>query len=251
MNMLREERELRKSEAVIELIKVSKIYFSKDGVPFPALKDINLKISKGDFTAIMGPSGHGKTTLLNMIGLLDKPTSGRVFLGGVDTSKLSEGDMALLRNYKIGFVFQMYNLINRMSVLENLELPLIKRGIPRRRRIEMVLDALYNVGGEKRWLNKRPSQLSGGQQQRVAIARAIVGNPEIVLADEPTGNLDSASSKVVMETFKRLNELGKTIVVVTHASEIANCSRRILLIKDGKIVGETKPNIDECVSMKT
>jgi putative ABC transport system ATP-binding protein len=212
------------------------------------LRDINLKVFRGEFIAIMGPSGHGKTTLLNMIGLLDRPSYGKVYIDGIDTSMLSEVELSLLRNYKLGFVFQMYNLINRMNILENLELPLMRRGIPRGRRIRMVIDALERVGGDRSWLYKRPTQLSGGQQQRVAIARAIVGDPEVVLADEPTGNLDTMSSKVVMDTFRRLNDMGKTIIVVTHAREIANCADKILLIRDGRLVGSLEPKSSLCVS---
>ncbi len=232
---------------IVELVNVYKIYRTRGGMEFVALRDINLSIYNGDFVSIMGPSGHGKTTLLNMIGLLDRPTRGRVLIDGIDTSRLGDKELSILRNEKIGFVFQQYNLINRMSVLENIELPLVLRGIPRRRRIEMVLEALEKVGGEESWLGKRPSQLSGGQQQRVAIARAIVGNPEIILADEPTGNLDTSSSRVIMETFIRLNKMGKTIVMVTHASEISNCSNKILLIRDGALVGEAEPVWKDCV----
>ncbi len=232
---------------IVELINVYKIYQTKEGMEFIALRDVNLTIFSGDFVSIMGPSGHGKTTLLNMIGLLDRPTRGKVLIDGIDTSYLGDKELSILRNEKIGFVFQQYNLINRMTVLENIELPLILRGIPRRKRVEMVLDALEKVGGEESWLNKRPTQLSGGQQQRVAIARAIVGDPEIILADEPTGNLDTASSKVIMETFIKLNKLGKTIVMVTHASEISNCSNKILLIRDGSLVGEAEPKWSDCV----
>ncbi|MGB9729890.1 MAG: ABC transporter ATP-binding protein, partial [Thermoprotei archaeon] len=179
-------------------------------------------------------------TLLQIIGLLDKPTSGTVIINGVEVNGLSDNELARFRNKVLGFVFQQYNLINRMSVLENIEIPLIIRGIPRSKRIEIVKEALMMVGGDLTWLTKKPSQLSGGQQQRVAIARAIVGNPEIILADEPTGNLDSESSKIIMETFVKLNKTGKTIIMVTHNPEIAMCSERIVLIRDGIIVGEER-----------
>lgn len=231
----------------VRLENVYKIYRMGDGSEFRALNGVNLTIGRGEYVAIMGPSGHGKTTLLNMIGLLDRPTKGKVYIDGVDTSSLSDVELSSFRNRKIGFVFQQYNLINRMSVLENIELPLIVRGVPRRIRVERVVDALEKVGGERSWLYKRPTQLSGGQQQRVAIARAIVGDPDIILADEPTGNLDTASSRVVMDVFRRLNELGKTIILVTHASDIANCARRILLIRDGRIYGEVKPDFKRSI----
>ncbi len=226
----------------IRLENVYKIYRMGDGLEFRALNGISLDIDRGDYVAIMGPSGHGKTTLLNMIGLLDRPTMGKVYIEGIDTSLLSDEELSRLRNKKLGFVFQQYNLVNRMSVLENIELPLVIRGIPRSRRVKMVIEALEKIGGDREWLYKRPTQLSGGQQQRVAIARAIVGDPDIILADEPTGNLDTASSKIIMETFERLNKMGKTIVMVTHAHDIANCAKRILLIRDGVIRGEVRPD---------
>ncbi len=229
-------------DVAIKLVDVYKIYRMGDGLEFRALNGISLEIGRGEYVAIMGPSGHGKTTLLNMIGLLDRPTRGKVFIDGVDTSKLDDEELSRFRNEKLGFVFQQYNLINRMTVLENIELPLVIRGIPRSERVRMVIDALEKIGGDRSWLYKRPTQLSGGQQQRVAIARAIVGDPDIILADEPTGNLDTASSRVIMETFQRLNEMGKTIVMVTHAHDIANCANRILLIRDGVIKGEIKPD---------
>ncbi len=227
---------------VVELRNVTKVYKLPGAPEVWALKGINLEVRKGEFVSIMGPSGHGKTTLLQIIGLLDRPTSGSVIINGVEANGLSDSELAQFRNKTLGFVFQQYNLINRMSVLENIEIPLIVRGIPRDKRIALVKEALKMVGGEYTWLNKKPTQLSGGQQQRVAIARAIVGNPEIILADEPTGNLDSGSSRIVMETFVKLNKAGKTIIMVTHNPEIAMCSERIILIRDGIIVGEEKPD---------
>jgi len=224
-------------KTILKLINVKKIYRT-DSIETYALRGVNLEVYEGDFIAIMGPSGSGKTTLLNILGLLDKPTSGKVLIDGVDVSKLSDTEMAKIRNYKIGFVFQQFNLVSRLTVLENIELPLLVRGIPRSKRIEMVKEALLKVGGDLSWLNKKPTQLSGGQQQRVAIARAIVGKPEVVLADEPTGNLDSASAKVIMETFIELNRLGHTVVMVTHDPEVAACAEKTLLLRDGRIVGE-------------
>jgi len=242
---LAERRAVKK--IIIELEKVSKVYVTPGGQEYWALRGVDLKVYENDFISIMGPSGHGKTTLLNMIGLLDRPTEGKVFIDGIDTSFLNDYELSRIRNLKIGFVFQQFNLINRMNILENIELPLIIRGFPRHDRIKMVIDALKKVGGDETWLHKRPGQLSGGQQQRVAIARAIVGNPEVILADEPTGNLDTASSKVVIETFRNLNKLGKTVIIVTHAREIASCTNNIYLIRDGRIVGEAKPSPKDCV----
>jgi len=234
---------------LIEAVGVSKVY-RMGGNEFWALRNVNLEVCEGEFLAIMGPSGHGKTTLMNIIGLLDKPSSGRVLIDGVDTAKLDDEELSRLRNRKIGFVFQQYNLINRMSVLENIEVPLLPRGLPRSERLRLAARAIEMAGGERSWLHKRPNQLSGGQQQRVAIARAIVGDPEIILADEPTGNLDTASSKVVMQTFARLNSIGKTIVMVTHNPEVALCSKRILYIRDGRISGEEVPDPTKCTLLK-
>ncbi|MEM3703570.1 MAG: ABC transporter ATP-binding protein [Candidatus Bathyarchaeia archaeon] len=215
-----------------------------------ALKGVNFKLHKGQLIAIMGPSGSGKTTLLNMIGLLDRPTKGRIFFDGFDVSRLNDKALASLRNNKLGFVFQTFNLVNRLTVFENIELPLIPKGIPRRIRVEMVREALTKAGGNEKWLPKKPTQLSGGEQQRVAIARAIVGKPVVVLADEPTGNLDRASAKLVIETFLSLNKAGHTVVVVTHDPEVANCMEKIYVIRDGMIVGEFMPNKAESLISK-
>jgi len=233
-------------DIVIKLVDVKKVYRASSITTW-ALRGVNLEVRKGDYVAIMGPSGSGKTTLLNIIGLLDRPTSGKVIIDGRDISRLSSREVSRLRNYKIGFVFQMFNLVNRLTVLENIELPLVPRGVPRPLRVKLVKEALLKVGGELSWLLKRPNQLSGGQQQRVAIARAIVTNPAILLADEPTGNLDRKSAKQVVQTFMKLNESGQTIIVVTHDPEVANCCRKILLIRDGKIIGDVEPNTDRCI----
>jgi len=231
---------------VLVLENVVKVY-KASGIETQALKGISLKIYRGDFIAIMGPSGSGKTTLLNIMGLLDKPTSGRVLIAGIEASRLSSSELARIRNYKIGFVFQFFNLVNRLTVLENIEMPLIPRGIPRPKRVEMATAALIKAAGDPSWLPKKPSQLSGGQQQRVAIARAIVGEPEILLADEPTGNIDTASSKIVVNTFKKLNEAGATIVVVTHNPEVANCTQKIYIIRDGLLVNTINPDPSKCI----
>lgn len=212
-----------------------------------ALRGVNLRVARGDIVSIMGPSGSGKTTLLNMIGLLDRPTKGTIYIDGVNTAKLNDRELAKFRNYKIGFVFQQFNLIGRLTVLENIELPLIARGLPRDVRMKMALESLRRVGGEESWLTKRPTQLSGGQQQRVAIARAIVTSPSIILADEPTGNLDRASAKLVMNTFLELNKTGQTIIIVTHDPEVANCTNRIYVIRDGMIVDVKEPDKNKCI----
>jgi len=234
---------------IIELVDVYKEYRAGT-ISTVALKKVNFQIFRGQLIAIMGPSGSGKTTLLNMIGLLDRPTKGKIFFDGLDISRLDDKTLASLRNTKLGFVFQTFNLVNRLSVFENVELPLIPRGIPRSVRAKMVLDAIEKVGGDRSWLQKKPNQLSGGQQQRVAIARAIVGKPVVLLADEPTGNLDRASAKVVIETFLNLNKAGHTVVVVTHDPEVANCMEKIYVIRDGEIVGEYTPNKAESLISK-
>ncbi len=231
---------------VVVLEDIVKIYRS-GSVETPALRGISLKIYEGEFIAIMGPSGSGKTTLLNIMGLLDKPTSGRVYIDGIEVSKLNSGEIARIRNYKIGFVFQSFNLINRLTVLENIEIPLIPRGIPRPKRIQMATNALIRAAGDPSWLPKKPNQLSGGQQQRVAIARAIVGEPPILLADEPTGNLDMASSRIVVKTFQELNKTGSTIVVITHNPEVANCTEKIYVLRDGRLIGEVSPDPSKCI----
>ncbi len=231
---------------IIRLEKVVKIYKAGNILTY-GLRGVDLAVYKGEFIAIMGPSGSGKTTLLNMMGLLDRPTSGKVLIDGMNVLGLNDKHLAYVRNAKIGFIFQQYNLVNRLSVLENIEMPLIPRGIPRSKRIEMVKEALIKAAGDLSWLRKRPNQLSGGQQQRVAIARAIVGKPEILLADEPTGNLDRVSAKAVMETFLGLNKQGLTIVVVTHDPEIANCAQKIYILRDGRIVNIRKADPERSI----
>jgi putative ABC transport system ATP-binding protein len=242
-------QETKQNKPIIQLVDVYKEY-GAGTISTLALRKVNFQIYREQVIAIMGPSGSGKTTLLNMIGLLDKPTKGKIFFDGFDVSRLDEETLANLRNTKLGFVFQTFNLINRLSVFENIELPLIPRGIPRNIRAKMVLDAIMKVGGDKSWLPKKPNQLSGGQQQRVAIARAIVGKPVVLLADEPTGNLDRASARVVVETFLNLNKEGHTVVVITHDPEVANCMDKIYVIRDGEIIGEYTPNRAESLINK-
>lgn len=233
-------------KAIVRLEGVVKVYRTGE-VYTVALRGVDLEIRRGDYIAIMGPSGSGKSTLLNIIGLLDRPTRGLVLVKGLDVSRLSDKQLARLRNRVIGFVFQQFNLINRLTVLENIELPLVVRRMPRRLRRKLAASALLQAGGELSWLNKHPSQLSGGQQQRVAIARAIVGSPELILADEPTGNLDRRSAYQVVKTFTRLNARGQTVVIVTHDPEVANCTRLIYLLRDGRIVDKTSPRPENCI----
>ena len=221
----------------IETENVTKKYFLGPNV-ISAVNGINLKIRKGEFVSIMGPSGSGKSTLLNLLGALDKPTSGRVLIAGVDISKLNDEELAELRNRKIGFVFQAYNLITRSTVKRNMELPALVKGLPKEKRMQRINELLSVVGLQEK-LYRKPKTLSGGEQQRVAIARALMNDPEIVLADEPTGNVDSKTGHVIMSFFRRLNrERGTTMVVVTHDPEVARMTDRIIYIRDGRIVKE-------------
>ncbi|MEM0015701.1 MAG: ABC transporter ATP-binding protein [Saccharolobus sp.] len=223
---------------IIRLENITKEY--EGNVKTTALNNINLEINEGEFIAILGPSGSGKTTLLLILGILDRPTQGKVYVNNKDVTRMSDSEISKIRNEYIGFVFQNYNLIPRLTVFQNVELPLVARGIPKKKREDIVIEALKLVGIES-LIKKRSSELSGGQQQRVAIARALAQNPKIILADEPTGNLDSVNAKIVMDTFKKINEeLKTTIVVVTHDKEVASYARRKIFIRDGKIVGEEK-----------
>ena len=225
--------------ALIEVKNAIKTYQMGDEL-FYAMNDVSFEIEQGDFVAIMGASGSGKSTCMNMLGTLDKPNSGEYYLDGVDVFSLSPDELSDIRNNKIGFVFQGFNLISRTSALDNVQLPMIYKGIPEEERIERARQALKIVGLEKKE-NNLPSQMSGGQQQRVAIARAIVNDAPLILADEPTGNLDTKTSIDVMEFFVNLNEkLGKTIVLVTHEPDIAEYTKRILRFKDGKIIEDTR-----------
>jgi putative ABC transport system ATP-binding protein len=222
------------NNVIIELQNVKKIY-KMDGVETPALRGVDLKINKGEFVAIMGPSGSGKSTLLHMVGALDKPTSGKVFLDGVDISTLKESDLARLRGKKIGIVFQFFNLHPTLTALENIELPMIVIEKDKKERQQRALELLKAVGLEHR-AHHLPSQMSGGEQQRIAIARALANDPEIILADELTGNLDTKTKAEIMNFLLKLQKEKKmTVTVITHEPEIANYAETIIRIVDGKI----------------
>ncbi len=221
---------------ILELKGIYKDYI-QDKMVVPVLKDINLNVEEGEYVAIMGPSGSGKTTLMNIIGCLDKPTKGEFFLDGRDVLKCKENEMSDLRLKFIGFVFQNFNLLPRQTALDNVSLPLSYAGVPRAKRRAIAAQELERVGLGDR-MKFQPNQLSGGQKQRVAIARALVNKPKILLADEPTGALDTKSGEQVMELFQRLNDEGVTVVMITHDPDIAEHARRIVYIRDGEIVKE-------------
>ena len=220
--------------AIILLEHISKLYGSGD-TEVKALADVNLTIERGEYCAIMGPSGSGKSTVMNIIGCLDRPTSGHYALDGVDVAQLGDQELAHVRNLKIGFVFQQFHLLSQLTALENVMLPMIYAGVSAKERYQKAMEALEHMGLGNRAQNK-PNQLSGGQQQRVAIARAIVNRPVLLLADEPTGALDSRTSQEVMNIFSELNEGGMTVVMVTHEPDIARRSRRIIWFLDGQVL---------------
>jgi len=227
------------SSTVIRIDRVSKTYQTGD-ILVHALRGLSLTIQRGEFVAIMGPSGSGKSTLMNMIGCLDRPTKGKYFLEGVDVSTMGRAQLADVRNQRVGFVFQSFNLVSRTSALENVELPLLYAGVSSGERKRRAREALAIVGLSDRERNM-PNQLSGGQQQRVALARALVNNPSIILADEPTGALDTRTSVEVMEIFQRLNrERNLTVILVTHESDISQYGERVIQVRDGRIAADQK-----------
>ena len=231
--------------ALVDLQNIYKIYSDgEDEKAIHALDGISLQVYEHEFVAIVGSSGSGKSTCMNIIGCLDIPTSGEYFLNGIDVSTMNEKELAHVRNKQIGFIFQQYNLIPKLNVLENVELPLLYRGISAAERRERALEALGRVGLADR-AKKFPNQLSGGQQQRVSIARALAGNPPVILADEPTGALDSKTGKEVLEFLKQLNREGTTIILITHDNGIAQQIKRVVRIQDGKIISdETKEGME-------
>lgn len=220
-------------QPIIHLSDIRKNYYmGKQAIV--VLKGISLDIMKNEYVALMGPSGSGKSTLMNILGCLDSPTSGTYILNDHDVSKMADDDLAVVRNKEIGFVFQQFNLLPRLSALENVALPLVYAGIPKKQRNEMAMDVVQKVGLEERSHHK-PNELSGGQCQRVAIARALVNNPSIILADEPTGNLDSKTSVEIMDIFGKIHAGGNTVVLVTHEEDIANHALRVVRLRDGVI----------------
>lgn len=222
---------------IIQLKNVFKSYFlGKEEIP--VLKDINLTIYKNEYVALMGPSGSGKSTLMHILGCLDKPTKGKYFLNNIDVSMMNDNERAHIRNKFIGFIFQTFHLLPRSTALENVEMPLIYAGYPKKIRLEKAIKALENVGLKNR-MHHKPNELSGGQRQRVAIARALVNQPSLLLADEPTGNLDSQTSTEIMNLLEEIYQQGNTILLVTHEEDIAKYARRIIRLKDGKIYSDT------------
>ncbi len=231
-------------EKLIEIQDMCKIYNPGENEVW-ALNHVNLEVNEGEYVAIIGHSGSGKSTLMNMLGCLDVPTMGRYLLHGQDVSYMTDNELSTIRNVEIGFIFQGFNLIGNLNAIANVELPLVYRGVDRWQRRELAEEALCMVGLEKRMTHK-PSEMSGGQQQRVAIARAIAARPPVILADEPTGNLDSKSTQEIMGILRNLHKEGRTVILITHDDEIAESARRIIRIMDGKIVEDIlNENYDE------
>ncbi len=222
---------------VLDVRDIHRIYETKAGLTH-ALRGVSLQVPKGEFLCIMGPSGSGKSTLMNLLGCLDRPTSGTYLLEGVDVSLLDDDELAAIRSQRLGFVFQSFNLLTRATVLRNVELPLLYANVPEAERLDRALRALAIAGLPADVFDHRSNELSGGQMQRVAIARALVNDPALVLADEPTGNLDSATSLHVLQTFRRLANDGSTVVMITHDPEVAQWADRIVFIRDGKLLTE-------------
>ena len=225
-------------QTIIQLQKITKSYIM-GSEPLQVLKGIDLEILKNEYVALMGPSGSGKSTLMNILGCLDTPTSGQYILNENDVSKMSDNALAEIRNKEIGFVFQQFNLLPRLTAVENVALPLVYAGIGKKKRIEMALDVLEKVGLADRAYHK-PNEMSGGQGQRVAVARALVNNPSIILADEPTGNLDTKTSIEIMNIFSKIQADGNTIILITHEEDIAKHAKRIIRLRDGIIESDVK-----------
>lgn len=229
---------------MLEVKNVTKVYKS-GSVENKVLKGISFSIADGEFVAIIGPSGSGKSTLMHILGCLDSPSSGQYFFDGKDVSKLSDDELADIRKKKIGFVFQSFNLLPRATVLRNVVLPLTYADVPKNEREEIAKRSLLSAGLTEKHFSHLSNQLSGGEMQRVAIARALVNNPSIILADEPTGNLDSKTGEVVLETFQNLNKEGRTVILITHEKYIAGKAKRIIYVRDGEIVEDTIKEIKE------
>ncbi len=218
---------------IIDLNEIHKTYYMGKN-ELQVLKGINLQIAKNEYVALMGPSGSGKSTLMNILGCLDSPTGGKYVLNNKDVSKMPDDDLAEVRNKEIGFVFQQFNLLPRLTALENVALPLVYAGVPKKKRTEMAIHVIQKVGLEDR-MHHKPNELSGGQNQRVAIARALVNDPSIILADEPTGNLDTKTSIEIMDIFGKIHSSGNTVILVTHEEDIAKYAHRIVRLRDGSI----------------
>lgn len=232
------------NDTLIKVEDLCKIYNPGEN-EVRALDHVSLEIKKGELVAIIGQSGSGKSTFMNMLGCLDVPTSGKYYLNGTDVYEMTDNELSEVRNREIGFIFQGFNLIANLNAIENVELPLIYRGIDRKTRHELAIESLKMVGLEKR-MDHKPSEMSGGQQQRVAIARAIAAQPPVILADEPTGNLDSASSKEILAILKKMHKTGRTVILITHDNGIAAQARRVVRIMDGKIESDTiNPDFDQ------
>jgi putative ABC transport system ATP-binding protein len=232
---------MKTTDEIIRMTNITKVYSTGD-VETVVLKNIDLIVKRGDFLGITGRSGSGKSTMMHILGLLDTPTAGEYVLNGTDVSKLDEDEQAFQRNKEIGFVFQQFNLLPKLSALENVILPAIYAGMGKKERIEKA-DMLLTMLGLSDHLNKRPNQMSGGQQQRVAIARALMNDPELILADEPTGNLDTKSGDDVMNTLKQLNKEGKTIVLITHEHDIAMQAKKLIQLEDGMLMHKEKQKV--------
>ena len=231
---------MEEQHSMIDLQGIIKRFYIRQPNELEILHGIDLKVNRGEFVSIVGSSGSGKTTMMNIIGILDRPTEGEYMLDGVDVAHAKDRDLSMIRNKKIGFVFQTYNLISRTSALKNVELPMLYAGIGKKERTERAKELLNMVGMRER-MSHTPDELSGGQKQRVAIARAMANEPSIILADEPTGALDSKTGRMIMDIFHRLNEeQGKTIVLITHSQELAEETQRIVTLKDGIIIGERR-----------